>query len=244
MSTLQVGNLHFESTGNNRIQYSGSNVVSVVVGGTPVLESNNTSLEISVGGVSVLTSNGTNTSINSLDAAGIVGEISTSLLGTGANSSNFLRGDRTFNIPSAAPTNFQIFLANGTYNQTSGSSKALVFVQGSGANSTVANGAGAGELRIGVVSPSTTETIVVGPTAGNASFGSHILARGGGASRATPTGSGGTRVNPFVPSSTSFGSSSLFGPGGSDAEPAQGYGGGGGSTNAGSTGFVLVLEYP
>jgi len=33
MSTLQVANLHLESTGNNRIQYLGSNVVTLSTGG-------------------------------------------------------------------------------------------------------------------------------------------------------------------------------------------------------------------
>lgn len=37
MSTLQVANLHFESTGNNRIQYSGSNTFFMVANGTQVL---------------------------------------------------------------------------------------------------------------------------------------------------------------------------------------------------------------
>ena len=33
MSTLQVANLHLESTGNNRIQYMGSNTVNFYAGG-------------------------------------------------------------------------------------------------------------------------------------------------------------------------------------------------------------------
>lgn len=37
MSTLQVANLHFESTGNNRIQYSGSSTFYMVANGTQVL---------------------------------------------------------------------------------------------------------------------------------------------------------------------------------------------------------------
>lgn len=42
MSTLQVANLHFESTGNNRIQYTGSNTFTLVAGGTTVLTANST----------------------------------------------------------------------------------------------------------------------------------------------------------------------------------------------------------
>lgn len=37
MSTLQVANLHFESTGNNRIQYSGSNSFLFYAGGSSAL---------------------------------------------------------------------------------------------------------------------------------------------------------------------------------------------------------------
>ena len=42
MSTLQVANLHLESTGNNRIQYTGSNTFTLVAGGTTVLTANST----------------------------------------------------------------------------------------------------------------------------------------------------------------------------------------------------------
>jgi hypothetical protein len=37
MSTLQVANLHLESTGNNRIQYMGSNTVNIYAGGVVAL---------------------------------------------------------------------------------------------------------------------------------------------------------------------------------------------------------------
>lgn len=33
MSTLQVANVHLESTGNNRIQYMGSNTINIYAGG-------------------------------------------------------------------------------------------------------------------------------------------------------------------------------------------------------------------
>lgn len=42
MSTLQVANLHFESTGNNRLQYTGSNSYLIVAGGTNVATVNTT----------------------------------------------------------------------------------------------------------------------------------------------------------------------------------------------------------
>jgi hypothetical protein len=37
MSTLQVANVHLESTGNNRIQYAGANVVNFYAGGSLAL---------------------------------------------------------------------------------------------------------------------------------------------------------------------------------------------------------------
>lgn len=48
MSTLQVANLHLESTGNNRIQYSGSNTFSIIAGGTNYMTVN--SINMSVNG--------------------------------------------------------------------------------------------------------------------------------------------------------------------------------------------------
>ena len=48
MSAIQVANVIFESTGNNRIQYSGSNNINIVIAGSPgtasqVLTSNGSS---------------------------------------------------------------------------------------------------------------------------------------------------------------------------------------------------------
>lgn len=43
MSTLQVSNLHFESTGNNRLQYTGSNSYNLVAGGSTVAVINTSS---------------------------------------------------------------------------------------------------------------------------------------------------------------------------------------------------------
>ena len=42
MSTLQCSNIHFESTGNNRVQYLGSNAFAFVAGGANVLSINST----------------------------------------------------------------------------------------------------------------------------------------------------------------------------------------------------------
>jgi uncharacterized protein (DUF342 family) len=48
MSTLQVSNVHLETSGNNRIQYSGSNSYVIVAGGTTLTTVNSSVL--SVGG--------------------------------------------------------------------------------------------------------------------------------------------------------------------------------------------------
>jgi len=42
MSTLQVANVWLESTGNNRIQYTGSNTVAIVIAGANVITANST----------------------------------------------------------------------------------------------------------------------------------------------------------------------------------------------------------
>ena len=46
MSTLQVSNVHLESTANNRLQYAGSNTVNLYVGGTKVIDSNSSTFAI------------------------------------------------------------------------------------------------------------------------------------------------------------------------------------------------------
>jgi hypothetical protein len=58
MSTLQVSNLHFESTGNNRLQYTGSNTYNLVGGGATVATINTTSISFPLSvGLSTITSN-------------------------------------------------------------------------------------------------------------------------------------------------------------------------------------------
>ena len=48
MSTVQVANIHFEPTGNNRIQYDGSNV-SIYKTGSLILTANSTAMNLSDG---------------------------------------------------------------------------------------------------------------------------------------------------------------------------------------------------
>jgi hypothetical protein len=44
MSTLQVANIHLESTGNNRIQYTGSNSYTIYAGGVQSMSVNTTAV--------------------------------------------------------------------------------------------------------------------------------------------------------------------------------------------------------
>lgn len=46
MSTLQTANIHFESTGNNRLQYTGSNAYNLVAGGLTTATINSTSFYV------------------------------------------------------------------------------------------------------------------------------------------------------------------------------------------------------
>ena len=46
MSTLQVANVHLESTGNNRIQYTGSNTITIYAGGSAAAVVNSTGFGI------------------------------------------------------------------------------------------------------------------------------------------------------------------------------------------------------
>ena len=46
MSTLQVANIHLESTGNNRIQFLGSNSYAIVAGGVNLTTVNTTNMSV------------------------------------------------------------------------------------------------------------------------------------------------------------------------------------------------------
>lgn len=60
MSTLQVANLHLESTGNNRIQYTSPNTISIYAGGVLVFTAN-TSTGGAILGTSANVGNNSNT---------------------------------------------------------------------------------------------------------------------------------------------------------------------------------------
>lgn len=63
MSTLQVANIHLESTGNNRIQYAGSNSFNIVSGGAISATVNSSSMAVngSVTASGLVSANGWNT---------------------------------------------------------------------------------------------------------------------------------------------------------------------------------------
>ena len=65
MSTLQVSNVHFESTGNNRIEYAGSNTVNIYAGGTNILSANSSTMNIPVAGGIAIGNSTINTAITS-----------------------------------------------------------------------------------------------------------------------------------------------------------------------------------
>jgi len=65
MSTLQVSNVHLESTANNRIEYAGSNTVNIYAGGTNVLSANSSTMNIPVAGGIAIGNSTVNTAITS-----------------------------------------------------------------------------------------------------------------------------------------------------------------------------------
>ena len=65
MGTLQVSNVHLESTANNRIEYAGSNTVNIYAGGTNVLSANSSTMNIPVAGSISIGNSTVNTAINS-----------------------------------------------------------------------------------------------------------------------------------------------------------------------------------
>lgn len=88
MSTLQVANLHLESTGNNRIQLATTGTVAIVAAGSNTFVANSTSVNISVGGTNVITANSTVATITGgIVANGSVGTSGQVLVsgGAGAN---------------------------------------------------------------------------------------------------------------------------------------------------------------
>ena len=65
MGTLQVSNVHLESTANNRIEYAGSNTINIYAGGTNVLSANSSTMNIPVAGNISIGNTTVNTAITS-----------------------------------------------------------------------------------------------------------------------------------------------------------------------------------
>lgn len=186
MSILRVANVHFESTGANRIDYVGD-TVNIVAGGSVVLSANQ-SQGIIVGRTNV---------IPAFDQANAA----------------FTQANTVFTKANGAYVNVQTFDASGTWNKPAGfAASSRVYVQmwsggGSGArgraisSAAAVGGSGGGyaEFWYNLSTLGTTESITVGAggasiTTGNNSgangsssiFGSYVTVTGGEGGRYTP----------------------------------------------------------
>ena len=68
MSSIQVGNVVFESTGNNRLQYTSSNTVALVTAGQNSLIANSSITYLQVAGQAVVSANTTTTFVQAAGA--------------------------------------------------------------------------------------------------------------------------------------------------------------------------------
>lgn len=171
MSTLQVANIHLESTGNNRIQVTSSNTVSIVAGGSNTLSVNSTAVNTN----GQFTVNGA-----PLQGAALLFGI--------------------YN-QTATPSNVQTFDTSGTWTKPGGGTLVLIECIGAGGSgsrhSTAANtcgGVGGAyqsvyvnietlpstvSVTVGTGGASRTGSNQTGAAGGNSSFGSYITATGG-----------------------------------------------------------------
>lgn len=206
MSTLQVSNLHFESTGNNRLQYTGSNGYNLVAGGSTVATVNTTAVDFPLQlGTNTITTNTINT--KTITANGSNGTAGQSLISGGSGNVYW-----STPIASSGDVKTTAFSSNGTWSPTNTSIKSIkVTVVGGGGGgakagnnntgppgSTVIGGdggaGGSGAVAINTfpapANPSITSPISVvvglggangtaGSTGGTSSFGSLISATGG-----------------------------------------------------------------
>lgn len=204
MSTLQVANIHLESTGNNRIQYAGSNVVNIVAANA---------VNIAAAGVNVAAVNSTALSITkALAANGSVGTAAQVLLSGGPG------GNAYWGAGGGGGYAIQVFTANGTWTATSPNLKSVkVSVVGGGAGGgagsigpipapvvTIGGLGGSGGVSIGsfpvaanpALSAPVTVTVGLGGAASAAgttsSFGALASGTGGTAASGTTNGSGGS----------------------------------------------------
>lgn len=127
MSTLQVANLHFESTGNNRLQYTGSNGYNLVAGGTTVATVNTTAvnfpLNLSINTIAVgkLTANNSNGVSGQALISGGTGNVYWGFASQAANVQTF-NSSGTWNNPGTAYNFYrvQVWGAGGSGGRPSG----------------------------------------------------------------------------------------------------------------------------
>jgi hypothetical protein len=146
--------------------------------------------------------NGTGSNVTSLNASNISsGTVATARLGSGSpSSSNFLRGDGSWQTPAGAPSPLhgkQVFTSSGTFNVPTGVTSVLVTVIGAGGNggngsSSNGGGGGAGGYIVDYVSVTSggTATVTVGTNGGSrtSSFaGATTITASGGSNGATGT---------------------------------------------------------
>ena len=141
MSTLQVANIHLESTANNRIQYAGSNTYSLVAGGTSVLSVNSTTVTVSgnlsVSGTSAIAvAPGANTNVLTSNGTAWVSGTATALTPTGTISIQPLVSSRIYAASGTGSTATVYFYPAFTI--PNGSKIAVVGVTPSGYNAPAA----------------------------------------------------------------------------------------------------------
>ena len=127
MSILQCANIWFESTANNRVQYTGSNSFAFIAAGTNNFVVNTTSVVVSPGGTTVLTVN----SSGSYDTAGSLRSIpinSQSVVYQLASSDNGLTVSTTANVT----VNGAVLSTGQAFNIYNNSASSITIVSGTG----------------------------------------------------------------------------------------------------------------
>ena len=96
MSTLQVANIHLESTGNNRIQFLGTNSYAIIAGGVNLTTVNTTNMSV----------NGSITSANLLVRA-LTDNYTLTNADSGAVLTMSNTASRTITVPADLPVGFR-----------------------------------------------------------------------------------------------------------------------------------------
>jgi hypothetical protein len=241
MSTLQVGNLHFESTGNNRLQYTGSNAYNLVAGGTTVATVNTSAVDIPLN-LTTNTVTANTISVKTLSANGSNGTAGQSLISGGVGNSYWATTGQSTVVMTA-------FTANGTWTPANSSLKSIkvTLVSGGGSGGltgsnytsppgTVYSGGAGGGGGSGAVA------INAFPTLANPSILSPVTVTVGTAGgNTTPTyAAGGTSSFGSLLSATG----GARGANGTNASPpgTSGSGGSGGATGAATGGLALTFS--